>query len=1433
MENKTRINLPTITADNIVEKAALTRVQELDALINNMVDSLSKASNGKNLTKYWKTEDELIKDVIRSFKDFNNVANQDNATELLKVVNALKVIHGNNLKDVIGDFDNLEKAIKNAGSIVGNLDSAFDVKSFKEAFDVFENLEQQGMNVQEVFGKLGQVSGIQKLITDLNNANNVISDLRAKASQLQDQLEESESGNGIRAVREECESLRFEILNIREEAAETFSAFLTSNNVDANSYRFEEYFERIREGSLTAKEAIAEFKRDYSYLLENNVNFDVSQLQDFSKRLDEVSTKITEVATKIDEISANGVKVSEGNISTGNIEELANVVEKIEEVGASTKGTSSIYESLSQILTTIKEIGQADTDNIYHLYATIRNLAQLNDLKVNKASLDNLADCIERICKIDNSSSLSNLSLVDLKKFNDLHISKASLNNLAEYLPQIAGINVDKLIELTKVDFSNLNNLQIDKNALNNLKQFANSISEVFRGNNSESNSEMNIAKAASEAADAKKEFAAANESVQSSVDGSKSPLQLEAELMDQVAKSAREAADTKKEFVEANKQVASSASSGTKDAFQGSDTAAVEKIAEDFQEVKQNTEKATESAKEYMKILSQVGEYGVDRKISTIYKRNDGQLESVNWRAKTDDEGNILYDKNGNIDYDENTTVISKYEQLEKIIVKADNELRNLQKDLAETKAYDPNASTTNIEEKIADQKAYIELLEHTVKVISQSDEYLMMEQQILEARNKAAREYTLTMGAKQEKADAKQTAKANEQAAKQQAKAQAQAAIEAENTKLEEQKSIYKELNDAIDRYATVSKRIASGNGLGFDEEEAARLQQRIEELQNEPILSQEQLSTSQSKLEKIEQTLIDIQAIRKENTVDSVQSTIDKYQKIYDQRKATPAEFNQSDTYKISLDNLNKANRALINYKATLAGVDTITEEQEQTIEKLTKDCEECANAFIKMGAAQKGSTSLSRDKLFNKIGEYMKKNSGMTKEFRKEFEKLQKQLMERGANANVSDLTDDFLKLQIRVREAGQEGKKFLDVIKEKAWYGMASQIGMYFGFNDIIRYIGETAKVVTNLNTKIIDLAKVSEATSNQIYKDFGSYADIAKEIGGTISDTIEATADWAKNGYNIPDAKELARVSQLYKNVGDNIDISSANESLISTLKGFQLEADQAEHIVDVFNEVSNNEAISSAGIGEALQQSAASFNAANTSLEKSVALITATNSVLQDTARTGNMWKTVSARIRGAKSELTEMGEDTDGMVESTSKLRDLIKGMTGFDIMEDENTFKDIYDIVIGIGEQWDKLSDVNQAALLEKLAGKNQSNALAAALNNVDILKKAYGEAMDAEGSAAREQEKYAQGVQYSIDRAKASLEELANDLLSSDFLKGVIDAGNKLINILDTLIDKFGVIPTLAAGIGAALSIKNVGEWNYISKSRSNNISLSIV
>ena len=187
-----------------------------------------------------------------------------------------------------------------------------------------------------------------------------------------------------------------------------------------------------------------------------------------------------------------------------------------------------------------------------------------------------------------------------------------------------------------------------------------------------------------------------------------------------------------------------------------------------------------------------------------------------------------------------------------------------------------------------------------------------------------------------------------------------------------------------------------------------------------------------------------------------------------------------------------------------------------------------------------------------------------------------------------------------------------------------------------------------------------------------------------------------------------------------------------------------------------------------------------------------------------------------MSARIRGAETELQQLNEETDEYTKTTSKLRDLVMGLTGFDIMEDEDTFKDIYEIILGIGQEWQNLTDAEQASLGEALAGKRNANALYAVLGNLDTLQAAYETAENSAGSAMREQENYEKSIQYSIDSTRASLEALVNTFNNSEFFKGIIDAGGDLLDLLTLLIDKFGVLGTTAIVGGGILGGKNIGR-----------------
>ena len=196
-------------------------------------------------------------------------------------------------------------------------------------------------------------------------------------------------------------------------------------------------------------------------------------------------------------------------------------------------------------------------------------------------------------------------------------------------------------------------------------------------------------------------------------------------------------------------------------------------------------------------------------------------------------------------------------------------------------------------------------------------------------------------------------------------------------------------------------------------------------------------------------------------------------------------------------------------------------------------------------------------------------------------------------------------------------------KFVDELGAK-FRNLSTYLLSFVGFYEVWGAIQQGVTYVRELDTALTEMRKVSDETVESLREFQEESFDIADSVASTAKEIQNSTADWLRLGYAMDEASELARTTAVYKAVGDDMDIATATESMVSTLQGFQLEADQAANIVDQFNEVSNNFAIDSKGIGDALQRSAASFNAANTGMSESIALITATNAVLQDPEKVG-----------------------------------------------------------------------------------------------------------------------------------------------------------------------------------------------------------------
>ena len=209
-------------------------------------------------------------------------------------------------------------------------------------------------------------------------------------------------------------------------------------------------------------------------------------------------------------------------------------------------------------------------------------------------------------------------------------------------------------------------------------------------------------------------------------------------------------------------------------------------------------------------------------------------------------------------------------------------------------------------------------------------------------------------------------------------------------------------------------------------------------------------------------------------------------------------------------------------------------------------------------------------------------------------------------------SYNDLNKQVAKLGTTGKQSISSFSKFIDELGAK-FRNLRTYLLSFVGFYEVWGAIQQGVTYVRELDSALTEMKKVSDETTESLKAFQEESFDIADSVASTAKEIQNSTADWLRLGYAMDEASELARTTAVYKAVGDDMDIATATESMVSTLQGFQLEADQAANIVDQFNEVSNNFAIDSKGIGDALQRSAASFNAANTGMSEAIALITAT----------------------------------------------------------------------------------------------------------------------------------------------------------------------------------------------------------------------------
>ena len=415
----------------------------------------------------------------------------------------------------------------------------------------------------------------------------------------------------------------------------------------------------------------------------------------------------------------------------------------------------------------------------------------------------------------------------------------------------------------------------------------------------------------------------------------------------------------------------------------------------------------------------------------------------------------------------------------------------------------------------------------------------------------------------------------------------------------------------------------------------------------------------------------------------------------------------------------------------------------------------------------------------------------------------------------AASRLSDYTSQLNLLEAQLAKVNTQQVTFSDGLVQ-AGQSLASR---FLSYESLSKMLGTFYDNLVKVNSAAVDLSVVTGTSGKELESYTKQAAQNAKDLSLGVADYITGTTMAARLGYNLQDSSELSETFNIYDKLAPDVKgVEDASKSIINAMKAFDIGASDAMGIVDKYVDVGNKYALSSGDIGAAMQRSAASLAAAGDTMDESIGLIVGMTEINQDATRTGAALKTLSARLRGAKAELIAAGEDTDGMAQSTSKLRTQIMALTnldgtgGFDILDEKGGFKSTYEMMKGIAKAYNQMdaSSPNAAALLELISGKNRASDVAGLLKNFSQAEKAYETAQEASGVAMKNYDKYQKSLEARSNKTKSIIENLSLNVLDDGKIGTLYDGLNGLLEVIVKISETTQGIPTIAAAATAAIT-----------------------
>lgn len=213
--------------------------------------------------------------------------------------------------------------------------------------------------------------------------------------------------------------------------------------------------------------------------------------------------------------------------------------------------------------------------------------------------------------------------------------------------------------------------------------------------------------------------------------------------------------------------------------------------------------------------------------------------------------------------------------------------------------------------------------------------------------------------------------------------------------------------------------------------------------------------------------------------------------------------------------------------------------------------------------------------------------------------------------------ISQTAKEISNLSKEGENANTVTRNFLDTIGKVVKFQIITKL--ITAFTSACR---ESIQVVKDFDKALTEFKKVSDLNGESLAEYTKKLGDLGQAVASTMTQMVEASTQFKKSGFTDEESANLAQVAELYRNIADEeLTAGESASFIIAQLKAFDIEADNALRIVDSVNEVSNNYAVSSADLSQALGKVSATLSANNVSFEESLGLLTAISEITRNSS--------------------------------------------------------------------------------------------------------------------------------------------------------------------------------------------------------------------